>query len=48
MALDLQTIFPALTAEATALAGNERAVTAIAAGAAVMVVALIALLIGLN
>ena len=48
MAFDLQTIFPALTAEATALAGNERAVTGLAAGAAVIVVALIALLIGLN
>jgi len=48
MALDLQTLVPALTAEASALAANERAVSAIAAVAAVIVVALIALLIGLN
>ena len=48
MALDLQSIIPAVTAGAGELASDERVVTAVAATAAVAIVALIALLIGLN
>lgn len=48
MALDLQSIIPAMTAEASELARDERVVTTVAATAAVVIVALIALLIGLN